>query len=79
VTSSYVKMNIVFCHVPNYSLSLIVICICCRVVHYIKGNVALDVARILLRCTAELASTDIAGYALDALRSSTIRYSYLLI
>ncbi|VAH58539.1 unnamed protein product [Triticum turgidum subsp. durum] len=44
----------------------------------IKGNVALDVARILLRCTTELASTDIAGYALDALRSSTIRKVYLV-
>lgn len=45
----------------------------------IKGNVALDVARILLRCTTELASTDIAGYALDVLRSSTIRYPSVLI
>uniref|UniRef100_A0A453EBN4 NADPH:adrenodoxin oxidoreductase, mitochondrial n=1 Tax=Aegilops tauschii subsp. strangulata TaxID=200361 RepID=A0A453EBN4_AEGTS len=44
----------------------------------IKGNVALDVARILLRCTTELASTDIADYALDALRSSTIRKVYLV-
>ncbi|KAM3347790.1 hypothetical protein ACQJBY_021600 [Aegilops geniculata] len=43
-----------------------------------QGNVALDVARILLRCTTELASTDIAGYALDALRSSTIRKVYLV-
>uniref|UniRef100_A0A453EBN3 NADPH:adrenodoxin oxidoreductase, mitochondrial n=1 Tax=Aegilops tauschii subsp. strangulata TaxID=200361 RepID=A0A453EBN3_AEGTS len=42
------------------------------------GNVALDVARILLRCTTELASTDIADYALDALRSSTIRKVYLV-
>ncbi|KAM3347791.1 hypothetical protein ACQJBY_021600 [Aegilops geniculata] len=42
-----------------------------------QGNVALDVARILLRCTTELASTDIAGYALDALRSSTIRFTWL--
>ncbi|KAM0903408.1 hypothetical protein ACQ4PT_018638 [Festuca glaucescens] len=43
-----------------------------------QGNVALDVARILLRCTTELASTDIAGYALDALRSSTIRKVFLV-
>jgi hypothetical protein len=59
--------------------SLFVICICCRAVHFLKGNVALDVARILLRCTTELASTDIAGHALNALHSSTIRYSYILI
>lgn len=38
-----------------------------------QGNVALDVARILLRCTSELAATDIADYALDALRGSTIK------
>ncbi|KAK1693762.1 hypothetical protein QYE76_010459 [Lolium multiflorum] len=43
-----------------------------------QGNVALDVARVLLRCTTELASTDIAGYALDALRSSTIRKVFLV-
>uniref|UniRef100_A0ACD5TPU1 Uncharacterized protein n=1 Tax=Avena sativa TaxID=4498 RepID=A0ACD5TPU1_AVESA len=43
-----------------------------------QGNVALDVARILLRCTTELASTDIAGYALDALRSSTIKKVFLV-
>ncbi|KAK1693720.1 hypothetical protein QYE76_010417 [Lolium multiflorum] len=43
-----------------------------------QGNVALDVARILLRCTTELASTDIAGYALDALHSSTIRKVFLV-
>lgn len=53
-----------FCNVCFFVMLLIII----------KGNVALDVARILLRCTTELASTDIAGYALDALRSSTIRY-----
>lgn len=43
-----------------------------------QGNVALDVARILLRCTTELSSTDIAGYAVDALRSSTIRKVFLV-
>ncbi|KAL5670190.1 hypothetical protein ACJX0J_022411, partial [Zea mays] len=43
-----------------------------------QGNVALDVARILLRCKAELATTDITDYALDALRGSTIRKVYLV-
>ncbi|KAL6629475.1 hypothetical protein ACP70R_029240 [Stipagrostis hirtigluma subsp. patula] len=43
-----------------------------------QGNVALDVARILLRCKNELATTDIADYALDALRGSTIRKVYLV-
>ncbi|XP_006647158.1 NADPH:adrenodoxin oxidoreductase, mitochondrial [Oryza brachyantha] len=43
-----------------------------------QGNVALDVARILLRCTSELAATDIADYALDALRDNTIRKVYLV-
>lgn len=38
-----------------------------------KGNVALDVARILLRPTTELASTDIATHALTALEESSIR------
>jgi adrenodoxin-NADP+ reductase len=42
-----------------------------------QGNVALDVARILLRCKTELATTDIADYALDALCGSTIRYTWL--
>lgn len=37
------------------------------------GNVAIDVARVLLRDRDELAKTDIAGYALEALRGSTIR------
>jgi adrenodoxin-NADP+ reductase len=37
------------------------------------GNVALDCARILLRSPAELATTDIAAHALQALRSSSIR------
>ncbi|TVU42037.1 hypothetical protein EJB05_08420 [Eragrostis curvula] len=43
-----------------------------------QGNVALDVARILLRCKTELATTDIADYALDALRGSSIRKVYLV-
>src|SRR5512140_805753 len=38
-----------------------------------NGNVAVDVARILLRTPAELERTDIAGYALEALRASRIR------
>ena len=38
-----------------------------------NGNVAADVARILLRDPDELAMTDIADHALDALRSSAIR------
>ncbi|PON54962.1 Ferredoxin-NADP+ reductase, adrenodoxin-type [Trema orientale] len=43
-----------------------------------QGNVALDVARILLRPTAELATTDIASHALAALKESTIRKVYLV-
>jgi ferredoxin/flavodoxin---NADP+ reductase len=42
------------------------------------GNVAIDVARILCRSPEELAATDIADYALDALRKSRIREVYLL-
>ncbi|HEY1607430.1 MAG TPA: FAD-dependent oxidoreductase [Allosphingosinicella sp.] len=38
-----------------------------------NGNVALDVARILAKTRAEFASSDIAGYALDALDGSAIR------
>ena len=37
------------------------------------GNVAMDVARILCRTPEELAQTDIAGYALEALRESRVR------
>ncbi|XP_059638171.1 NADPH:adrenodoxin oxidoreductase, mitochondrial isoform X2 [Cornus florida] len=43
-----------------------------------QGNVALDVARILLRPTAELATTDIASHALAALEESSIRKVYLV-
>jgi ferredoxin--NADP+ reductase len=42
------------------------------------GNVAVDVARILSRTPEELAATDIADYALEALRASRIREVYLL-
>eukprot|EP00897_Mesotaenium_endlicherianum_P002229 jgi/Mesen1/2033/ME000148S01135 len=38
-----------------------------------QGNVALDVARVLLRSVDELAATDIAEHTLEALRASTIR------
>jgi ferredoxin--NADP+ reductase len=37
------------------------------------GNVAMDVARILARDPESLADSDIAGYALDALRASRVR------
>ncbi|XP_020875205.1 NADPH:adrenodoxin oxidoreductase, mitochondrial isoform X2 [Arabidopsis lyrata subsp. lyrata] len=43
-----------------------------------QGNVALDVARILLRPTTELASTDIARHALSVLEESSIRKVYLI-
>ncbi|XP_048598167.1 NADPH:adrenodoxin oxidoreductase, mitochondrial isoform X1 [Brassica napus] len=43
-----------------------------------QGNVALDVARIFLRPTTELASTDIATHALSALEESSIRKVYLV-
>ncbi|KUI38998.1 ferredoxin [Mycobacterium sp. IS-1496] len=43
-----------------------------------NGNVALDVARILLLDTDELQKTDIADYALDTLRHSNIREVVLL-
>ena len=42
------------------------------------GNVAVDVARILCRSADELAETDIADYALEALRKSRIKEVYLL-
>ena len=42
------------------------------------GNVAVDVARILCRSADELAETDIADYALEALRKSHIKEVYLL-
>jgi ferredoxin--NADP+ reductase len=42
------------------------------------GNVAVDVARILCRTADELASTDIAGHALAALRESRVREVVML-
>ncbi len=36
------------------------------------GNVAMDVTRILVRNAEDLASTDVAGHALQALRSSSV-------
>jgi ferredoxin--NADP+ reductase len=42
------------------------------------GNVAVDVARILSRTPEELATTDIADYALEALRGSRIKEVYML-
>ena len=42
------------------------------------GNVAVDVCRILSRTPEELATTDIADYALEALRESNIREVYML-
>jgi ferredoxin--NADP+ reductase len=42
------------------------------------GNVAIDVVRILASSYEELRSTDIADYALEALRNSKVREVYLL-
>ena len=42
------------------------------------GNVAVDVARILCRTEEELLKTDIADYALEALKSSNVKEVYLL-
>jgi ferredoxin--NADP+ reductase len=42
------------------------------------GNVAVDVCRILCRTPGELAKTDIADYALDALRESQVKEVYML-
>ncbi|MEO7273480.1 MAG: FAD-dependent oxidoreductase [Vicinamibacterales bacterium] len=43
-----------------------------------NGNVAMDVARILIRSVDELARTDLAAHALEALRHSRITDVYLL-
>lgn len=51
---------------------------CSAVVIVGVGNVAMDVARILAKTPDELASTDIAAHALDALRKSRIRDIYIL-
>jgi ferredoxin--NADP+ reductase len=42
------------------------------------GNVAVDVARILSKTPEELATTDIAEHALEALRGSKVREVYML-
>ena len=42
------------------------------------GNVAVDVARILCRTEEELMQTDIADYALEALKNSNVKEVYLL-
>ena len=42
------------------------------------GNVAMDVIRILARTPEELAETDIADYALEALRHSNVKNIYVL-
>ncbi|MGH2625281.1 MAG: FAD-dependent oxidoreductase, partial [Anaerolineales bacterium] len=42
------------------------------------GNVAVDVTRILLRTPEELAKTDIADYALEALRESRVKEVHML-
>jgi NADPH-dependent glutamate synthase beta subunit-like oxidoreductase len=43
-----------------------------------NGNVALDVARILAKTTAEFEGSDIVGRALDALAASSIRRIHIL-
>lgn len=51
----------------------------CRSVAVIgNGNVAMDVVRVLAKPVAELAKTDIADYALEALENSTIEEIYML-
>lgn len=52
---------------------------CEEVVVVGAGNVALDVARILLRPVEDLEPTDIATYALDVLRTSKVRRVHLLV
>ncbi len=42
------------------------------------GNVAMDVARILCRTPEELQKTDIADYALEALKKSNVKEVYIL-
>jgi ferredoxin--NADP+ reductase len=42
------------------------------------GNVAVDVARMLCRTPAELATTDVADHALEALERSNVKEVYLL-
>jgi ferredoxin/flavodoxin---NADP+ reductase len=49
-----------------------------RVVVVGVGNVAVDVARVLCRTPEELEKTDIADYALEALRESSVREVVML-
>ncbi len=42
------------------------------------GNVAVDVTRVLSRTPEELAKTDIAPYALEALRNSGVKNVYMI-
>jgi ferredoxin--NADP+ reductase len=42
------------------------------------GNVAVDVTRVLSRTPEELAKTDIASYALEALRNSKVKNVYMI-
>jgi ferredoxin--NADP+ reductase len=51
---------------------------CERVVVVGVGNVAMDVTRVLVRDTDELAKTDITDYALQALKKSAVREVVLL-
>ena len=51
---------------------------CERAVVVGMGNVAMDVTRVIIRSAEELANTDIAPYALEALRTSRIREIVLL-
>ena len=51
---------------------------CERAVVVGMGNVAMDVTRVIIRSPDELATTDIAPYALTALRSSRVREIVLL-
>ena len=57
----------------NYDLSTVE-----RVAVIGNGNVAMDVARILARSIEELSKTDIADYALEALKKSAVKEIYLL-
>jgi NADPH-dependent glutamate synthase beta subunit-like oxidoreductase len=43
-----------------------------------NGNVAMDVARLLLKSPSQLAQTDIAPYALEALKQSTIEQIHIV-
>lgn len=55
----------------NYKVKIFLMSDC---YFYFQGNVALDVARILLRPPTELATTDISSHALAALEESNIRF-----